>query len=137
MFKLHHAVVVLCIWCCQNYSLMEVMVCLLTSALLFLSPGLAIMDEILQNKADWSKLFEAPNFFQKYKYVFSCLSCCTYLTRLHCLNKDLFFKIAHTPPSLHTCITLECIICCVVIQSERERNKGVYANSTYYCLSRS
>uniref|UniRef100_A0AAR2LHX5 Poly(A) polymerase n=1 Tax=Pygocentrus nattereri TaxID=42514 RepID=A0AAR2LHX5_PYGNA len=31
--------------------------------------GLAITDEILQNKADWSKLFEAPNFFQKYKYV--------------------------------------------------------------------
>uniref|UniRef100_A0AAR2KQF6 polynucleotide adenylyltransferase n=1 Tax=Pygocentrus nattereri TaxID=42514 RepID=A0AAR2KQF6_PYGNA len=29
--------------------------------------GLAITDEILQNKADWSKLFEAPNFFQKYK----------------------------------------------------------------------
>uniref|UniRef100_A0A8C4ZCI5 polynucleotide adenylyltransferase n=1 Tax=Gadus morhua TaxID=8049 RepID=A0A8C4ZCI5_GADMO len=30
--------------------------------------GLAITDEILQNKAEWSKLFEAPNFFQKYKY---------------------------------------------------------------------
>ncbi|MBN3323564.1 PAPOA polymerase, partial [Atractosteus spatula] len=28
--------------------------------------GLAITDEILQNKAEWSKLFEAPNFFQKY-----------------------------------------------------------------------
>uniref|UniRef100_A0AAR2ISD2 Poly(A) polymerase n=1 Tax=Pygocentrus nattereri TaxID=42514 RepID=A0AAR2ISD2_PYGNA len=36
--------------------------------------GLAITDEILQNKADWSKLFEAPNFFQKYKYVLNCLS---------------------------------------------------------------
>ncbi|KPP71492.1 poly(A) polymerase alpha-like, partial [Scleropages formosus] len=29
--------------------------------------GLAITDEIMLNKADWSKLFEAPNFFQKYK----------------------------------------------------------------------
>uniref|UniRef100_A0A8C4XHE2 polynucleotide adenylyltransferase n=1 Tax=Erpetoichthys calabaricus TaxID=27687 RepID=A0A8C4XHE2_ERPCA len=32
--------------------------------------GLAITDEILQNKTEWSKLFEAPNFFQKYKYVY-------------------------------------------------------------------
>ena len=32
--------------------------------------GLAITDEILLSKAEWSKLFEAPNFFQKYKYVF-------------------------------------------------------------------
>ncbi|XP_043929547.1 poly(A) polymerase alpha [Protopterus annectens] len=30
--------------------------------------GLAITDEILQNKAEWSKLFDAPNFFQKYKH---------------------------------------------------------------------
>ncbi|XP_074852658.1 poly(A) polymerase alpha isoform X3 [Carettochelys insculpta] len=30
--------------------------------------GLAITDEILLSKAEWSKLFEAPNFFQKYKY---------------------------------------------------------------------
>ncbi|XP_069811548.1 poly(A) polymerase gamma isoform X5 [Dendropsophus ebraccatus] len=29
--------------------------------------GLAVTDEILQGKADWSKLFEPPNFFQKYK----------------------------------------------------------------------
>ncbi|KAJ7411622.1 hypothetical protein WISP_102115 [Willisornis vidua] len=29
--------------------------------------GLAITDEILLSKAEWSKLFEAPNFFQKYK----------------------------------------------------------------------
>lgn len=34
----------------------------------FLSPtGLSITDEILQGKAEWSKLFEPPNFFQKYK----------------------------------------------------------------------
>uniref|UniRef100_A0A2R9AD64 Poly(A) polymerase n=1 Tax=Pan paniscus TaxID=9597 RepID=A0A2R9AD64_PANPA len=31
--------------------------------------GLAITDEILLSKAEWSKLFEAPNFFQKYKYL--------------------------------------------------------------------
>uniref|UniRef100_A0A8B9LYA3 polynucleotide adenylyltransferase n=1 Tax=Astyanax mexicanus TaxID=7994 RepID=A0A8B9LYA3_ASTMX len=30
--------------------------------------GLTITDEILQGKADWSKLFEPPNFFQKYKH---------------------------------------------------------------------
>ncbi|XP_075452307.1 poly(A) polymerase gamma isoform X3 [Ascaphus truei] len=30
--------------------------------------GLAVTDEILQGKADWSKLFEPPNFFQKYKH---------------------------------------------------------------------
>ncbi|KAM7141859.1 LOW QUALITY PROTEIN: poly(A) polymerase type 3-like [Molossus nigricans] len=30
--------------------------------------GLAIIDEILLSKGEWSKLFEAPNFFQKYKY---------------------------------------------------------------------
>lgn len=30
--------------------------------------GLAVTDEILQGKAEWSKLFEPPNFFQKYKH---------------------------------------------------------------------
>ncbi|XP_062850860.1 poly(A) polymerase gamma [Trichomycterus rosablanca] len=30
--------------------------------------GLKVTDEILQGKADWSKLFEPPNFFQKYKH---------------------------------------------------------------------
>uniref|UniRef100_A0A6Q2WUK9 polynucleotide adenylyltransferase n=1 Tax=Esox lucius TaxID=8010 RepID=A0A6Q2WUK9_ESOLU len=30
--------------------------------------GLSVTDEILQGKADWSKLFEPPNFFQKYKH---------------------------------------------------------------------
>ena len=28
-------------------------------------------DEILLGKAEWSKLFEPPSFFQKYKYVSS------------------------------------------------------------------
>ncbi|XP_056620244.1 poly(A) polymerase alpha [Triplophysa dalaica] len=36
--------------------------------------GLAITDEILLNKADWSKLFEAPNFFQKYKHYIVLLA---------------------------------------------------------------
>ncbi|XP_043844102.1 poly(A) polymerase alpha-like [Dromiciops gliroides] len=30
--------------------------------------GLAIADEIVLGKAEWSKLFEAPNFFHKYKH---------------------------------------------------------------------
>ncbi|KAM8945467.1 poly(A) polymerase gamma [Pelodytes ibericus] len=30
--------------------------------------GLVVTDEILMGKADWSKLFEPPNFFQKYKH---------------------------------------------------------------------
>ncbi|XP_041866773.1 poly(A) polymerase gamma isoform X2 [Melanotaenia boesemani] len=30
--------------------------------------GLNVTDEILQGKAEWSKLFEPPNFFQKYKH---------------------------------------------------------------------
>uniref|UniRef100_UPI00358EF679 poly(A) polymerase gamma isoform X2 n=1 Tax=Myxine glutinosa TaxID=7769 RepID=UPI00358EF679 len=30
--------------------------------------GLAVTDEILQGKAYWSKLFETPSFFQKYKH---------------------------------------------------------------------
>ncbi|XP_012685310.1 poly(A) polymerase alpha [Clupea harengus] len=36
--------------------------------------GLAITDEIMQNKAEWSKLFEAPNFFQKYKHYIVLLA---------------------------------------------------------------
>ncbi|XP_067097609.1 poly(A) polymerase alpha [Osmerus mordax] len=36
--------------------------------------GLAITDEILQNKAEWSKLFEAPNFFQRYKHYIVLLA---------------------------------------------------------------
>ncbi|XP_058234952.1 poly(A) polymerase alpha isoform X2 [Hemibagrus wyckioides] len=36
--------------------------------------GLAIMDEILQNKADWAKLFDSPNFFQKYKHYIVLLA---------------------------------------------------------------
>ncbi|KAB1266830.1 Poly polymerase gamma [Camelus dromedarius] len=30
--------------------------------------GLAVTDEILQGKSDWSKLLEPPNFFQKYRH---------------------------------------------------------------------
>ncbi|KAG5277048.1 hypothetical protein AALO_G00112930 [Alosa alosa] len=36
--------------------------------------GLAITDEILQSKAEWSKLYEAPNFFQKYKHYIVLLA---------------------------------------------------------------
>ncbi|KAF7664609.1 hypothetical protein LDENG_00171690 [Lucifuga dentata] len=56
--------------------------------------GLAITDDILQNKAEWSKLFEAPNFFQKYKYVLKCLSCRTHMVRIQLFNKD--YHNSHT-----------------------------------------
>uniref|UniRef100_A0A8C7NDZ0 polynucleotide adenylyltransferase n=1 Tax=Oncorhynchus mykiss TaxID=8022 RepID=A0A8C7NDZ0_ONCMY len=36
--------------------------------------GLAITDDILQSKAEWSKLFEAPNFFEKYKHYIVLLA---------------------------------------------------------------
>ncbi|XP_028809182.1 LOW QUALITY PROTEIN: poly(A) polymerase alpha [Denticeps clupeoides] len=36
--------------------------------------GLDVTDEILLNKAEWSKLFEAPNFFQKYKHYIVLLA---------------------------------------------------------------
>lgn len=66
----------------------------LFSQICFLFTGLAITDEILQNKAEWSKLFEAPNFFQKYKYVLICIFCWTHVVRLNYLNKVLFFNQA-------------------------------------------
>ena len=31
--------------------------------------GLTITEEIMMGKATWAKLFEPPNFFNKYKYV--------------------------------------------------------------------
>lgn len=37
--------------------------------------GLAVTDEILQGKSDWSKLLEPPNFFQKYRYLNFCIVC--------------------------------------------------------------
>nr|XP_029500747.1 poly(A) polymerase gamma-like [Oncorhynchus nerka] len=30
--------------------------------------GLSVTDDILQGKTDWSKLFQPPNFFLKYKH---------------------------------------------------------------------
>ncbi|XP_053330584.1 poly(A) polymerase alpha isoform X2 [Spea bombifrons] len=36
--------------------------------------GLAITDEIMIGRADWSKLFDAPNFFQKYKHYIVLLA---------------------------------------------------------------
>ncbi|XP_041070908.1 poly(A) polymerase alpha isoform X1 [Carcharodon carcharias] len=36
--------------------------------------GLSITDEILMGKMEWSKLFEAPNFFQKYKHYIVLLA---------------------------------------------------------------
>ncbi|KAL4630331.1 poly(A) polymerase alpha-like [Arapaima gigas] len=73
--------------------------------------GLAVTDEIMLNKADWSKLFEAPNFFQKYKYVLNCLSCWTHMVRhkvglveskirilVGNLEKNEFITLAHVNP---------------------------------------
>uniref|UniRef100_A0A4W3JA46 Poly(A) polymerase n=1 Tax=Callorhinchus milii TaxID=7868 RepID=A0A4W3JA46_CALMI len=36
--------------------------------------GLSITDEILMGKTEWPKLFEAPNFFQKYKHYIVLLA---------------------------------------------------------------
>ncbi|XP_060029267.1 poly(A) polymerase beta [Erinaceus europaeus] len=36
--------------------------------------GLAVTHEILLSKAEWSKLFEAPRFFQKYKHYIALLA---------------------------------------------------------------
>uniref|UniRef100_A0A8C2L6L9 Poly(A) polymerase n=1 Tax=Cricetulus griseus TaxID=10029 RepID=A0A8C2L6L9_CRIGR len=75
--------------------------------------GLAITDEILLSKAEWSKLFEAPNFFQKYKhYIVLLASAHTEKQRLECvdlveskicilvgsLEKNEFIKLAHVNP---------------------------------------
>ncbi|KAM9294307.1 poly(A) polymerase alpha-B-like [Gastrophryne carolinensis] len=57
--------------------------------------GLAITDEILTGKADWSKLFEAPNFFQKYKVglVESKIR-----ILVGSLEKNEFITLAHVNP---------------------------------------
>ncbi|MXQ87507.1 hypothetical protein E5288_WYG000065 [Bos mutus] len=75
--------------------------------------GLAITDEILLSKAEWSKLFEAPNFFQKYKhYIVLLASAPTEKQRLEwvglveskirilvgSLEKNEFITLAHVNP---------------------------------------
>ncbi|OWK08783.1 PAPOLA, partial [Cervus elaphus hippelaphus] len=57
--------------------------------------GLAITDEILLSKAEWSKLFEAPNFFQKYKVglVESKIR-----ILVGSLEKNEFITLAHVNP---------------------------------------
>ncbi|EMP30981.1 Poly(A) polymerase alpha [Chelonia mydas] len=74
---------------------------------------LAITDEILLSKAEWSKLFEAPNFFQKYKhYIVLLASAPTEKQRLEwvglveskirilvgSLEKNEFITLAHVNP---------------------------------------
>ncbi|XP_036173473.1 poly(A) polymerase alpha isoform X10 [Myotis myotis] len=75
--------------------------------------GLAITDEILLSKGEWSKLFEAPNFFQKYKhYIVLLASAPTEKQRLEwvglveskirilvgSLEKNEFITLAHVNP---------------------------------------
>ncbi|KAM4663241.1 poly(A) polymerase alpha isoform 2-T2 [Discoglossus pictus] len=75
--------------------------------------GLAITDEILLGKAEWSKLFEAQNFFQKYKhYILLLASAPTEKQRLEwvglveskirilvgSLEKNEFITLAHVNP---------------------------------------
>ena len=90
------------------------------------SAGLAITDEIMQNKAEWSKLFEAPNFFQKYKYVLSCLSCLPHMVRFNYFNKDLFFKAPHK----HTTKVHLMLFICDLLIIEFEINKSTIMQST-------
>ncbi|XP_023603687.1 ras-associating and dilute domain-containing protein, partial [Myotis lucifugus] len=75
--------------------------------------GLAITHEILLSKAEWSKLFEAPSFFQKYKhYIVLLASAPTEKQRLEwvglveskirilvgSLEKNEFITLAHVNP---------------------------------------
>ncbi|XP_071596448.1 poly(A) polymerase gamma isoform X2 [Heliangelus exortis] len=75
--------------------------------------GLAVTDEILQGKADWSKLFEPLNFFEKYKhYIVLTASASTEEHHLEWaglieskirvlvgnLEKNEFITIAHVQP---------------------------------------
>ncbi|XP_014405480.1 PREDICTED: ras-associating and dilute domain-containing protein [Myotis brandtii] len=77
--------------------------------------GLAITHEILLSKAEWSKLFEAPSFFQKYKhYIVLLASAPTEKQRLEwvglveskirilvgSLEKNEFITLAHQQDSL-------------------------------------
>ncbi|XP_078418210.1 poly(A) polymerase alpha isoform X2 [Cetorhinus maximus] len=57
--------------------------------------GLSITDEILMGKMEWSKLFEAPNFFQKYKVglVESKIR-----ILISSLEKNEFITLAHVNP---------------------------------------
>ncbi|XP_024097062.2 poly(A) polymerase beta [Pongo abelii] len=75
--------------------------------------GLAITHEILLSKAEWSKLFEAPSFFQKYKhYIILLASASTEKQHLEwvglveskirilvgSLEKNEFITLAHVNP---------------------------------------
>ncbi|XP_015420636.1 PREDICTED: uncharacterized protein LOC102762072 [Myotis davidii] len=75
--------------------------------------GLAVTHEILLSKAEWSKLFEAPSFFQKYKhYIVLLASAPTEKQRLEwvglveskirilvgSLEKNEFITLAHVNP---------------------------------------
>uniref|UniRef100_A0A8C2TYE6 Poly(A) polymerase n=1 Tax=Coturnix japonica TaxID=93934 RepID=A0A8C2TYE6_COTJA len=78
-----------------------------------LKHGLAITNEILQGKSDWPKLFEQPNFFQKYKH-YIVLTASTYTEEHHLewvglveskirvlvgnLERNEFINIAHVNP---------------------------------------
>ncbi|XP_048793639.1 poly(A) polymerase gamma isoform X1 [Lagopus muta] len=78
-----------------------------------LKHGLAVTNEILQGKSDWPKLFEQPNFFQKYKhYIVLTASTCTEEHHLEWvglveskirvlvgnLERNEFINIAHVNP---------------------------------------
>ncbi|NXC17428.1 PAPOG polymerase, partial [Corythaeola cristata] len=75
--------------------------------------GLAVTNDILQGKSDWSKLFEPLNFFQKYKhYIVLTASACTEEHHLEWiglveskirvlvgnLERNEFITIAHVKP---------------------------------------
>ncbi|XP_040522935.1 poly(A) polymerase gamma [Gallus gallus] len=78
-----------------------------------LKHGLAVTNEILQGRSDWPKLFEQPNFFQKYKH-YIVLTASTYTEEHHLewvglveskirvlvgnLERNEFINIAHVNP---------------------------------------
>uniref|UniRef100_A0AAQ4QAU0 polynucleotide adenylyltransferase n=1 Tax=Gasterosteus aculeatus aculeatus TaxID=481459 RepID=A0AAQ4QAU0_GASAC len=62
--------------------------------------GLSVTDEILQGKAEWSKLFEPPNFFQKYNVTTESIGLVESKIRVLVgnLERNEYITLAHVNP---------------------------------------
>ncbi|KAM6906815.1 poly(A) polymerase type 3-like, partial [Lycodopsis pacificus] len=56
--------------------------------------GYAITEDVQKKKADWSKLFETPDFLQKYQYVLSCPKMKLWIV-LHRIHSDVWHFIKY------------------------------------------